>query len=93
MSLRQAINRKCRDCTFDPKCGGGTWREQVAQCSSFACPLWPVRPAPTRGKFANPYRNPEAVPREWVTLPVGRAISPQPEGKRPPAMARDGSNG
>ena len=27
MSLRNAINAKCRDCIYDPLCGGGTWRE------------------------------------------------------------------
>jgi len=81
MSLRDAINAKCRDCIYDPKCGGGTWREQVAQCSSLGCPLWPVRPAPTCGPFANPYRDPEKVPRQWVTLPVGMAVSPHPTGE------------
>ena len=77
-SLRFAIDAKCRDCCFDALCGGGTWREQVAQCSSLNCPLWPVRPAPASGPFSNPYRDPKAVPREWVKLPVGSAFSPHP---------------
>lgn len=80
-SLRGAINEKCRDCIFDSRCGGGTWREQVAQCSSIRCPLWPVRPAPGSGPFSNPCRDPEAVPQEWVRLPVGLAFSPHPTGE------------
>lgn len=88
MSLRQAINRKCRDCISDRKCGGGTWREQVAQCSAIDCPLWPVRPAPMQGRFANPCRDPGVVPREWGRLPVGEAVSPHPVGYRPGPLPR-----
>jgi hypothetical protein len=43
-SLRRAIDAKCRSCIYDPGCGGGGWREQVAACSSANCPLHPVRP-------------------------------------------------
>lgn len=43
MSLRQAINAKCKDCTYDPV-APGTWRQQVTLCSVTVCPLWPVRP-------------------------------------------------
>lgn len=49
MSLRQAINAKCRDCIHDPGSGLGTWREQIAQCTCTACPLWPHRPGPESG--------------------------------------------
>jgi hypothetical protein len=72
MSLRAAINAKCKDCIYDPKCGGGTWREQVAQCPSTDCPLWPVRPAPDGGPWGNPPRDPLAVPSGWIGLPIGR---------------------
>lgn len=78
VSLRKAINAKCRDCSFDPLSGGGTWRAQVAQCSVIECPLWPVRPAPSGGPFANPPRDPEKVSQEWLRLPVGMAFSPLP---------------
>lgn len=43
-SLRGAINAYCKWCIFDPKSGGGTWRQQVSACTSRDCPLWPVRP-------------------------------------------------
>ena len=78
MGLRAAIDAKCKDCIYDSVCKGGTWREQVAQCSALACPLWPIRPTPSSGKFANPPRDSAKVPREWVLLPVGEAISPHP---------------
>ena len=77
MSLRAAINGNCRDCIHDPQ-APGTWREQVALCSVIRCALWPVRPAPTGGPFANPPRDPATVTREWLTRPVGSAISPHP---------------
>jgi hypothetical protein len=77
MSLRAAINGKCRDCIHDPA-APGSWRAQVAQCSSKACPLWPVRPAPSAGPFAAPPRDPVTVNREWLRKPVGEAISGHP---------------
>jgi len=44
MSLRDAINGKCRDCIYDPLSGLGNWRQQVEACTAKACPLWAVRP-------------------------------------------------
>lgn len=46
MSLRAAIDAKCKECIYDPYCGGGTWRQQVAACTSYSCPLYPHRPLP-----------------------------------------------
>jgi len=43
MSLRKAINNKCKECIYDEK-GGGTWRQQVEACTATKCPLYPVRP-------------------------------------------------
>jgi hypothetical protein len=76
-TLRAAIDRKCRDCTYDPACPG-TWREQVAQCSSPSCPLWSVRPEPRTGPFAHPPRDPQALSPEWLKSPIGVAVSPPP---------------
>ena len=73
-SLRKAINDKCRDCIYDPKCGGGTWREQIAQCSAKDCPLWPYRAAPSSGPFASPPRDPLSVERAWLVRAVGGSI-------------------
>lgn len=44
MSLRAAIDAKCKDCIYDPKSGLGTWRQQVEGCAIRTCSLWPVRP-------------------------------------------------
>ena len=46
MSLRKAINQKCKDCTYD-FASNGTWRQQVALCSVKSCALYDVRPKPT----------------------------------------------
>ena len=43
MSLRKAINEKCKDCIYD-KLGEGNWRQQVTACTCTTCPLYPVRP-------------------------------------------------
>jgi hypothetical protein len=51
-SLRGAINAQCKQCVYDPM-AGGTWREQVADCRGFTCPLYPVRPHPTVKKVGN----------------------------------------
>lgn len=44
MSRQRAINAKCKDCIYDPLCGGGTWRQQTEACTITACALWPYRP-------------------------------------------------
>ena len=75
MSLRTAINANCRDCIHDPLSGGGTWREQVAQCSVIRCALWPVRPGPRSGPYADPPRDPTTVTPEWLRRRVGWANS------------------
>ena len=46
MSLRAAINEKCRGCIYDSE-GRGTWREQVGQCTIVSCSLWKYRPQPS----------------------------------------------
>lgn len=90
MGLRSAINDKCRDCIADPA-APGTWREQVAQCSSIRCPLWPYRPEPTSGPFVGCPRDPETVSREWLRKPIGEAISRYPLGELTKAVSIQGS--
>jgi hypothetical protein len=43
MSMRAAINAKCKDCIYDD-CAPGNWRQQVAACTISTCSLWPYRP-------------------------------------------------
>ena len=69
-SLRGAINAKCKDCLYDPECGGGTWREQIAKCSSISCPLWSVRPLPGSGPLADAQTDPATLPQGWLTRRV-----------------------
>lgn len=80
MSLRCAIDAHCRDCIYDPLSGGGTWRSQVAQCSVVSCALWPVRPGPESGPYANLPRDPAAVTERWRRNPLGWANSGHPTG-------------
>lgn len=44
MSLRKAINAKCTECIYDPIGGEGGKLQQIEACTSYACPLYPVRP-------------------------------------------------
>jgi hypothetical protein len=53
MSLRKAINEKCKDCIYDPLSGLGNWRQQVTACTIKTCSLWPVRPL-TDGRLPIP---------------------------------------
>ncbi|MDG2272481.1 MAG: hypothetical protein P8L39_09260 [Halioglobus sp.] len=46
MSLRKAINNKCRQCTHD-SLDPGTAAQQIACCVASDCPLHPVRPITT----------------------------------------------
>ncbi len=40
---RAAVAAKCADCIFDPL-ASGTKYQQIAACTVFECPLWPIRP-------------------------------------------------
>lgn len=85
-SLRTAINAKCKECIYD-SCAPCTWREQIAQCSAIRCPLWPLRPAPSSGPFANPPRDPATIAKVWLAKPVGEAVSADPLTQPPTASA------
>ena len=68
MSLRKAINQKCKDCTYD-FCSNGTWRQQVALCSVKSCALYDVRP-----KLTSPI--PESILRWYgVDLAESQALA------------------
>jgi hypothetical protein len=43
VSLRGAINAFCRHCLYDSH-QPGAWRQQITACTSYKCPLYPVRP-------------------------------------------------
>lgn len=41
-NFRKAIDAKCKECIYDPY-SEGTWREQVENCTSYSCALYPLR--------------------------------------------------
>jgi hypothetical protein len=43
VSLRKAINNKCKNCIYD-NLAPGTWLQQVTLCSDVSCFLYEVRP-------------------------------------------------
>jgi hypothetical protein len=50
-SPRKRIAAMCCSCIYDPdSLGAGTWRNQVKDCASLDCPIYPERPLPSIGK-------------------------------------------
>jgi hypothetical protein len=49
MSMRKAINEKCKWCIYD-QCAPGNWRQQVQACTISTCSLWAYRPKSSAGK-------------------------------------------
>ena len=43
MTRQEAIEAKCKDCTYD-ELDDGTWRQQVERCELIECSLWEYRP-------------------------------------------------
>ena len=51
MSLRKAVNAKCRECIYDPDAKGlGSALNQITNCELTDCPLWSVRPTNLKHK-------------------------------------------
>lgn len=70
-SLRTAIDRKCKECIYDPL-APGAWREQVEACSSSNCALHAVRPLSIKSKKT---RN---VARVVRSAPLGSVTAETP---------------
>ena len=47
--FRGKVNAKCIECVYDDQ-EPGTWRKQVENCPSVACPLHSVRPTSSGGE-------------------------------------------
>lgn len=41
------VAAKCIECIYDPLSGNGHWRQQVAACAIYSCPLYAARPKST----------------------------------------------
>lgn len=75
VSLRSAIDGKCRDCGGQEG-GDRFWRVHVSVCPVTACPLWQVRPIASRNAPAwLASRDPVDLPPGFARLPVGEAIA------------------
>jgi len=72
LSLRAAVNAKCKSCIYDADGGNGTWREQVQACASANCPLHAVRPITVKGQKR------DAEARHDASDVFGRASSEPP---------------
>jgi len=46
MSRQKAIDNHCKNCIYDPY-AGGTWRQQVEECTVTDCALYKYRPKST----------------------------------------------
>ena len=70
MSLRNAINLKCKDCIYDPEVEGG-WKQQVSLCELTDCSLWPHRPM-SRSARLSPKKTskPCLFQGDWVEVGV-----------------------
>jgi len=77
MSLRSAIDAKCRDCIYDPTAGLGHWRRQVDACHVIACPLWAVRP---RSKADKGAKSATSLTLRPLAVPTPRVASAPPGG-------------
>lgn len=66
MSLRAAINGKCRECIYDPLSGMGTWRQQVSACRVYGCALWQVRPTAAAMPDGSPSPTTPEASRAWM---------------------------
>ena len=62
MSMRKAINEKCRDCIYD-SLAGGTWRQQTEACTCTDCSLFPYRPVSTSKSTVKSGQMPEGLRR------------------------------
>jgi len=51
MTRQQAIDAKCKDCSYDDQ-DVGTWRQQIERCDITECSLWEYRPK-SRSKMPN----------------------------------------
>lgn len=75
LSLRGAIDTKCRDCGGQDG-GARFWRLHVSACPITDCPLWRVRPLTSENPPAwLSSRDPARLPGVWRTLTQGQAVA------------------
>jgi len=67
-SLRKAINEKCKECIYDPVGGTGSHLAQIKACTSYSCPLYPVRPMPLEKTANSPSKTTISVDASEVVV-------------------------
>lgn len=74
VSPRQAIARKCKDCTYDTE-AAGNWRQQTATCPIVDCPLWMFRPLHSSAPTWLAERDVSRLPGNWRSLAQVEAVA------------------
>ena len=74
VSPRQAIARKCKDCTHDAD-AAGNWRQQTATCPIVDCPLWMFRPLHSNAPAWLAERDVSRLPGNWRSLAHVEAVA------------------
>jgi hypothetical protein len=74
ISPRQAIARKCKDCTYDTE-AAGNWRQQTATCPIVDCPLWVFRPLHSNAPAWLAERDVSQLPSNWRLLAHVEAVA------------------
>ena len=81
MSLRAAINAKCRDCTVD-ELAAGSAAVQIELCACYDCPLWPVRrvrPEHVRMPYSGPVCEEQGLTEAMAAFRLANPYVPPPE--------------
>ena len=67
----------CKECIYDPKGGSGGWKQQVEECTSKNCPLWPERPTSTQiiAKLEIIESKSENLPKQAENKPLKNKVS------------------
>ena len=73
LSLRGAIDAKCRDCGAAD--AGVNWREHITCCPATDCPLWRVRPLSRNVPSWLSSREARALPPGWRTISQETALA------------------
>lgn len=63
LTIRQAINKNCKECTYDPK-DKGTWVEQIEACTITSCAFHEHRKLTSKTKALNKQKELDALPDE-----------------------------
>ena len=87
MSLRAAINAKCRDCIVD-ELAAGSAAVQVELCACFDCPLWPVRAVrPVRVPYSGPVCDEQGLSEALAAFRLAHPYERPPEALCVPKLA------